>query len=65
MLIHIKFFNDQSGIEFQTEEPAAAGDLNSTLASCIQEVLTNKDADVAAILKKANSDFQKNYLDYE
>lgn len=62
---HIKFFNDQSGIEFQTEEPAAAGDLNSTLASCIQEVLTNKDADVAAILKKANSDFQKNYLDYE
>ena len=31
--------------------------------SGIQEVLTNKDADCAALLEKANSDFQSNYLD--
>ncbi len=62
---HIKAYNDQSGIEFQTEEPVCASNLNDTLAACIQEVLTDKDADCAAILKQANSDFQKNYLDYE
>ena len=63
---HIAAFNETpEGMEFQTEDPVAATGLKQTLASCIQEVLTNENADVAAVLKKANSDFQKNYLDYE
>ena len=45
------------------EEPVACQDLYSLLDSCIQEVLTNKDADPAEIIKKASEDFQKNYLD--
>ena len=57
-------YNDKSGIEYQTEEPKCTQELYSILDSCIQEVLTNKDADIEKLLEKAASDFQNNSLDY-
>lgn len=49
--------------EIQAEEPVCAQELYSILDSCIQEVLTDKNADCKALIKNANKDFQKNYLD--
>ena len=64
---HVKLYNDfvadLGDCELRPEEPVCAQELYGILDSCIQEVLTNKDADCAALLKKACSDFQINYLD--
>lgn len=63
---HVRLFNESlfdENIEFQPEEPMCAQDLYGLLDNVIQEVLTNKDADCDALIKKANEDFQKNYLD--
>lgn len=64
---HVKLYNDfvadMGDCELRAEEPVCAQELYGTLDNCIQEVLTNKDADCAALLEKACSDFQKNYLD--
>ena len=64
---HVKLYNDfiedLGDCELQAEEPVCAQELYSVLDNCIQAVLTDKDADCAALLKKANSDFQQNYLD--
>lgn len=62
-LNYVKLYNDKTGIKFQEEEPIATSALYRTLSSCIQEVLTNKDADCAKVLKDAAADFQKNQLD--
>ena len=63
---NVSDYNDnKDSIEYQSEEPVCAQDLYSILDSCIQEVLNNKDSDCKAILKKAASDFQSNFLDYE
>lgn len=62
---HVKLYNERSGMEFQAEEPICAQDLYSILDGCIQEVLNNEKADPADLLKKAASDFQQNFLDYE
>lgn len=58
----ISSYNDKSGIRYQTEEKQCAQDLYGLLDSCIQEVLTNKDADCKQVLEKAASDFQANFL---
>lgn len=50
-------------IEWQAEEPVCAQDLYGILDNCIQQVLTDQNADIKAILEKANTDFQTNYLD--
>lgn len=64
---HVKLYNDfvadLGDCELRPEEPVCAQELYGVLDNCIQEVLTNKDADLAALLEKANSDFQANYLD--
>ncbi len=63
---HVRLYNeaqDNKKIEVQSEEPVCAQDLYGVLDNCIQKVLTDKDADCKAILKKANSDFQTNFLD--
>lgn len=63
---HVRLYNESlsdKNIEVQAEEPACAQDLYGVLDNCIQQVLTDKDADCKAILKKANSDFQTNFLD--
>ena len=65
-LNHVRLYNEfvaDCPAEIQPEEPVCAQELYGILDSCIQEVLTNKDADCATILEKANSDFQHNYLD--
>ena len=59
----MKLYNDKENLEFQAEEPVDAQALYALLDTCIQEVLTNKDADCASLIKKAASDFQKNNLD--
>ena len=61
--LYNEFIDDLGDCELKVEEPVCAQELYATLDNCIQEVLINKDADCAAILKKACSDFQKNYLD--
>ena len=62
---HVRLYNEfvaNCPIEVRAEEPICCQELYSVLDNCIQEVLTNKDADCATILEKANSDFQQNYL---
>lgn len=63
---HVKLYNEfvESGkADIQPEEPVCAQELYGILDGCIQEVLTNENADCAAVLEKANADFQRNYLD--
>lgn len=45
------------------EEPVCAQELYSIFDAGIQQVLTEKDADCAAIVKEMANDFQKNHLD--
>lgn len=62
---HVRLYNEfvaNCPIEIRAEEPMCCQELYSVLDNCIQEVLTNKDADCATVLEKANSDFQQNYL---
>ena len=47
------------------EVPVCAQQLYAILDKCIQEVLTNKNADCKALVKQANEEFQKNHLDKE
>ena len=63
---YVKHYNDfamNCPAEIQPEEPVCCQELYQILDSCLQEVLTNKDADCAKVLEKANADFQANYLD--
>lgn len=63
---HVRLYNEfvaNCPAEIQPEEPVCCQQLYAILDGCIQEVLTNKDADCAAVMAKANSDFQSNYLD--
>ncbi len=62
---NIATYNDKTGLTYQTEEKMCAQDLYALLDSCIQEVLTNEGADCQAVLDKAESDFQNNYLNNE
>ena len=57
------FIDNLGDCELKPEEPVCAQELDGILDNCIQEVLTYQDADCATVLKKACSDFQKNYLD--
>ena len=51
-------------IEIQPEEPMCAQELYAIIDKLVQEVFTNKNVDIAKIVKDANKDFQQNYLDY-
>ena len=59
--LYNEFLKDTT-VEVQPEEPICAQDLYGLLDTCIQEVWGNQNADCAEILKKANSDFQTNFL---
>lgn len=59
--LYNEFLNDEN-VEVQPEEPVCAQDLYGVLDRCIQSVLGDKNADCAALLKKANEDFQTNFL---
>lgn len=56
-------YYDFSDVTIRPEPTACAQQLYSVLDSCIQEVVTNKDANVDELIKTANEDFQKNHLD--
>ncbi len=61
-----KNFADYYGFDdvvVKVEEPESAQQLYGLLDACIQEVLTNENADPAALIEQAAKDFQKNYLD--
>lgn len=64
---HVKLYNDfmqdLGDCELRAEEPVCAQELYGVLDACIQAVLTDKNADPAALIKKAQQDFQQNYLD--
>ena len=59
--LYNEFLNDDK-VEVQPEEPICAQDLYGILDNCVQNVLGDKNADCAALLKKANADFQTNFL---
>lgn len=61
----VKLYNDSlsdESIELQPEEPVCAQELYGEIDKMIQQILTDKNTDIAAMVKKANSDFQVNYL---
>lgn len=45
------------------ETEVCAQELYAILDACIQEVMTDRNADTAALVEKAQNDFQVNYLD--
>ncbi len=64
--INRKFFEDYEKYDTVTihpEEPEKCQELYSIIDSCIQAVITNKDADVEQLIHQAAQDFQVNYLD--
>jgi len=68
--VNIPMENCQSGLDLsdvtiKPEEPVCCQQLYAVLDKCIQEVLTNEDADVAKLVETACKDFQVNHLDKE
>ncbi len=61
---NIENYNNKEGMEYQMEEPVDAQALYAYLDKIIQEVLTNKNADIAKLVADAARDFQQNNLDY-
>lgn len=62
---HVRLYNESlsdPSIELRPEEPVCAQELYAVLDGLIQEVLTNPNADIPALVKQANADFQANYL---
>lgn len=65
-LNYVKLYNDfvaNPTCDIQPEEPVCCQQLYGILANCIQAVWTDENADCAAIMEKANADFQRDYLD--
>ena len=54
---------ESKDVTLHAEEPIACQQLYAVLDGCIQEVITNKDADPAALIATACKDFQANHLD--
>lgn len=52
-----------NGVILRPEEPSHCQDLYAILDKCIQKVIIDKDADVSALIKNANAEFQTQYLD--
>ena len=57
------FMNIQEGVTLRPEEPMYAQQLYSTFSNLLQDVLLNENADIPALLKQAQINFQKDYLD--
>lgn len=58
-------YYDISDVILHAEEPMCAQQLYAVLDGCIQEVITNENADCAALIATACQDFQANHLDKE
>lgn len=50
-------------IEIRLEEPVCCQDLYRILTECVQEVLSNENADPAELIHNASIEFQSEYLD--
>lgn len=64
--VDMKFFKEYSEFDKVTvrpEEPVNCQELYQVLTNCLQEVLSNENADPAEVMKKAAKDFQTNSLD--
>lgn len=53
----------EEDVTIRPEEPVSCQELYSILDRCIQEVITNRDADINGLIEEANNDFQTNHLD--
>lgn len=63
---HVRLYNEfvaDCPCEIRAEEPIQAQNLYAILDDCIQQVLTDENADCAAIIAKAAADFQRDELD--
>ena len=58
-----KSYFEADDVTVHLEPAACAQQLYAVLDKCIQEVITNKDADVDALISQACKDFQTNHLD--
>lgn len=56
-------YYDISDVTLHEEEPMACQQLYAVLDGCIQEVITNENADCKALIENACKDFQTNHLD--
>ena len=52
-------------VKYFSEPPRCAQQMYAALDSCLQQVLSDKNADCKAIMEKAQKDFQVNHLDKE
>ena len=57
-LNQVKYYNDQSNLEWQQEEPVEAQALYAVLDAAIQAVLTDPNADCAKLIEEAYKNFQ-------
>ncbi len=60
-----KLYNDSltdESIELRVEEPVCAQELYSVIDGLLQEILSNENADIPALVAQAQKDFQRNYL---
>lgn len=58
-----KPYQDNGAKNLKSEEPYYTQDLYGVLDTCLQVVLTDKNADPKAVLEKASKDFQSKFLD--
>lgn len=58
-----EFNNPPADLQLKPEEPMNCQELYTVLDACIQEVITNPDADPAALIKQAAANFQSDFLD--
>ena len=58
-----EFNNPPSDLQLKPEEPVSCQELYTALDACIQEVIVNKDADCAQLIKDAAANFQRDFLD--
>ena len=58
-----KSYFEATDVTIKPEPTACAQQLYAILDSCVQEVISNKDADVDKLISDACKDFQVNHLD--
>lgn len=56
-------YYEADDVTIKPEPGACAQQLYTIMDKCIQEVITNKNADISKLLKTASKDYQKNHLD--
>lgn len=60
--VRVRYYNNFDDTELKTEVSVNCQKLYEILGKCIDEVMTNKDVDIKAIVHEANEKFQNEYL---